>query len=124
MERTWMLAIAAVVVAAGTWVVLNRGAAEEQGDAPHRVDWYLATAAKLQALDQKKAIEQLRTLANDPKEGQKVFALCRMLFTNKPGAEFQSPALGAPVFLAGSNYADWPLQPIVLVDGVPFYIVW
>jgi hypothetical protein len=66
-------------------------------------------------------------------ERQKIAVLCRMLFNRRPGLDFQDARLGAPTFLGqGSRSIDsfsdpifkqWPLEPIELVDGVPFAVV-
>jgi hypothetical protein len=50
------------------------------------------------------------------------FALCRMLFERRAKGEFRRPMIGAAGFLGDTDYADWPLEPIELVDGVPFLI--
>ena len=92
-----------------------------QSDA-FKVDPYLRAAAALQGMDKDKATETLLALAREEKDGKRVIVLCRMLFTSKAGGEFRRPALGAAAFLGGTTYADWPLEPIELVDGVPFLI--
>jgi hypothetical protein len=46
-----------------------------------------------------------------------------MLFTAKPKTEFQRPAIGAADFLGKTEYANWPLEPIEMVDNVPFLVV-
>ena len=70
------------------------------------------------------ACEQMLALAKRDVDAEQVFVLCRMLFTRRGTSEFRRPALGAAVFLGGTTYADWPLEPIELVDGVPFVITW
>src|SRR5262249_46829341 len=56
----------------------------------------------------------------------RVIVLCRMLFTARPGSEFRRPRLGVSSFgrfgFPGQT-EDWLLEPIALVDGVPFLIV-
>src|SRR5262249_13627438 len=105
----------------------------EFGGSEYRVDAYISAAAALQSMDKERAIECMRTLANNKEQHRRfnsVFVLCRMLFTAKPGTEFRGPHLGSAGFLGGSyptdieEYKDWPLEPIELVDGVPFCIVW
>jgi len=51
-----------------------------------------------------------------------IAVLCRMLFEPPEGQPFRRPALGATTFLDGTSYSDWPLEPIEIVDGSPFYI--
>jgi len=43
--------------------------------------------------------------------------------SGKDKGEFRSPGLGCPAFFGGTDDPDWPLEPIELVDGVPFLIL-
>jgi hypothetical protein len=88
-----------------------------------RIAHYLESAVKLQALEPDKRRAGLKALASDPKRASQVFPLCRMLFEAKPGGAFRGPLIGGFGFLDGGDYADWPLDPITLVDGVPLLIV-
>jgi hypothetical protein len=131
--RNVLLAIAALVPAVGC----RPGHADTGGvalkDLPrmgpktYRVDSYLKAAAQLQALEMDRAVAALSTLAAEsdtiPDEG-KVFALCRMLFIARPGREFRHPRFGRTVFLSQTDYADWPLNPIEIIDDVPFCVLW
>lgn len=92
----------------------------------YQPDPYLSAAATLQTAGKEKGGETLRRLckqAGDLKRGDQVIVLCRMLYAAKPGREFRRPRLGGPVFLGGTALKDWPAEPIVLVDGVPFLVV-
>jgi hypothetical protein len=127
----------------------------------YRATAYIEAAAKLQASGRDAAFHQFLTLCRSPlakaskevdcgggpeairqwtnllsksdllEEQAKIAVLCRMLFTRRPGANFERPGLGAPVFLgqlggfsiANPGFATWPLEPIELVDGVPFCVV-
>ena len=53
---------------------------------------------------------------------EKVTVLCRMLFTPRPGREFQRPSLGGTDFFGDTAYSDWPLEPVETVNGYPFWI--
>lgn len=118
----------------------------------YRVDPYIAAAIALQT-DPKATRDVLRKLAKDAddrvkgahaalgdskltgdarqklltdiyyRDADKVIVLCRMLFAAKPKGEFRRPGLGGPAFPGGGNPKDWPLEPIELVDGVPFLVV-
>jgi hypothetical protein len=90
----------------------------------YRVDPYIRTAALLQGLGKDKATETLSKLAKDREHDDKVIVLCRMLFTRKMKGEFRRPLIGAASFLGGTDYADWPLERIDLVNGVPFLITY
>jgi hypothetical protein len=61
-------------------------------------------------------------MAQDRNVETQVIILCRMLFTQRPGADFRRPMIGGASFFGGTDYADWPLEPIELVDGIPFLI--
>lgn len=124
------------VIGIGLYPTLRHATAGEEGsislkDLPdfyrggreYKVDPYIAAAAKLQAAGKVKAQELLLELAKDKEHGQKVIVLCRMLFTAKASGEFRRPAIGGAIFLGATNYADWPLEPIELLEGVPFLVV-
>ncbi|MFN0111595.1 MAG: hypothetical protein ACKVZH_22265 [Blastocatellia bacterium] len=51
-----------------------------------------------------------------------LIALARMLFTKKT-SEFRRARIGAPGFFGKTSFDDWPLDPIEIVDGVPFIVV-
>jgi hypothetical protein len=98
----------------------------------YRADPYIAAAAKLRAAGKEKAPGVLRAAAKDPEVGSlQVIILCRMLFTAKPKGEFRRAMIGAPHNLDGTAYwlgggsdrKDWPLEPIEVVDQVPFCVV-
>src|SRR5262245_31321698 len=46
-----------------------------------------------------------------------------MLFQAKAGAKFRRAHIGAPAFPPGTDFADWPNEPIEITDGVPFLII-
>lgn len=81
-------------------------------------DQLILTAELLQKRGKERAVKDLRAgAAHHP---LKVIMLCRMLFTQKPNSTFRRPFLGAPIFIAASDTGNWPLEPIAIVDGVPF----
>ena len=61
-------------------------------------------------------------MTKDNDSERRVIILCRMLFTERHGSDFRRPRIGAASFFGGTDYPDWPLEPIALVDGVPFLI--
>jgi len=89
----------------------------------YKADSFIREAVKLQALGQTRALKKLQVMAQDREAGDRVIILCRLLFTNRPGSDFRGPRLGWAVFPGGTDYIDWPLEPVALVDGVPFLIV-
>jgi hypothetical protein len=90
-------------------------------DRNFKVDPYVQAAALLQSLGRAAAVVRLHEMANERADAR-VIVLCRMLFVPRPGSVFRAPALGGPQFLGGSVSSDWPLQPIEVVDGLPFLI--
>jgi hypothetical protein len=89
----------------------------------YKVVPYLDVAVELQSMRKEDAIALLQKWAKSPKHDGQVIILCRMLFEAKKGAEFRSPLLGGPQFNGGTTMMDWPLEPITIVDDIPFVIV-
>jgi hypothetical protein len=58
----------------------------------------------------------------DPSEAT-VFALCRMLFVSRTPIPLRPPSLGEPWWLGETTAEDWPLEPIHLYKGLPFFVV-
>jgi hypothetical protein len=94
-------------------------------DDDYKVDPYLLAAQSLQVMGEAKACKLLAALADKQVGLEKpTVTLCRMLFKAKRGDAFRRAALGEPNFVAGGTDADdWPLEPITIVDGVPFLVV-
>jgi hypothetical protein len=89
----------------------------------YHVDPYLRSAQALQALGNEKASALLQELASkDSWPFTRTLTLCRMLFKAKPKETFRSAAIGAASFPGGTEAEDWPLDPIEIVDGIPFLI--
>lgn len=90
----------------------------------YRVDSFISVAFKLQAAGKEKAVMMLRNFNKEkPAYGASVIVLCRMLFAAKPKGHFRGPKLGSPNCPADSSIEDWPLDPIDIVNGVPFLII-
>jgi hypothetical protein len=87
----------------------------------YEVDSYIKAAIGLQSLSHEAAIERLCALTRS-QIGDRVLPLCRMLFVRRDEPGFVRPGTGGASFLGGTDYADWPLEPIELVDGIPFLI--
>lgn len=101
----------------------------------HKVDPYIRAAVELQALGKEQACKLLYSFIqkygnpyrpasdNLSIDGLQIAPLCRMLFVKREGGEFRRISYGGATFVGGTDYADWPLDPIVIVDGVPFNVV-
>jgi hypothetical protein len=85
---------------------------------------YLRAAEALQAAGKDKAFELLRELAtkDDDWPHTRTVVLCRMLFKAKEGSEFRRARMGGPTLISGTEIRDWPLEPIAVVEGVPFLL--
>src|SRR5262245_47911083 len=91
----------------------------------YKPDAYIRTAMELQKMGKDAACQALLSSMStnrDMRSYYKHIILCRMLFKAKEGKPFRRPAMGGATFFGGTSYADWPLEPIELVDGVPFLI--
>lgn len=91
-------------------------------DGAFKSEPYIRAAVALQAMGRERACEQMMALAKRDLDSEQLFVLCRMLFVRRGTSEFRRPMIGEAGFLADTTYADWPLEPIELVDGVPFVI--
>jgi hypothetical protein len=91
---------------------------------PFRITPYVRVAAQLQKLGKAAACERLTSVAMQSDDRQQVTILCRMLFSKRQNLPFRSAYLGQPVYLGGTVDDDWPLAPLELVDGVPFFVVY
>jgi hypothetical protein len=92
----------------------------------YKVDPYIRAAIALQGMGRERAVARLKAWANRGAD-ERLIVLCRMLFTARPGAEFRRPLLGGAVFIGtverkDANYKNWPLEPIEIIDGIPFNI--
>jgi hypothetical protein len=93
------------------------------GSGRFRCNELLAKASALQSMGRQEALEKLHDMTRVESSNDLVIALCRMLFTPRAGAEFHRPKIGGAQFLGGTDYADWPLEPLEIVSGIPFLIV-
>ena len=90
---------------------------------------FIPAAMSLQAMGPEAGSQALLRAAsqitetNSFDDNVKVVVLCRMLFKFKAGEAYQYPSLGERVFFGDTAIEDWPLEPIELVDGYPFWIV-
>jgi hypothetical protein len=84
-------------------------------------------AVILQELGKEKTNRVLKEISEseDERHDDKIFILCRMLYKAKKEESFRRPQCGGPLFFAPkpSGLDAWPLEPIELIDGVPFQIV-
>ncbi len=122
MSARRLLSVALLVMTFGA-----RASAEElagAGDLNHFTSApYVALAVQLQILGKDKGVAKLREWAETRKHDKQVIVLCRMLFVPGKDGEFRRPLLGGPGCLGGTRAEDWPLEPITIIDGIPFRIV-
>ena len=86
---------------------------------------FIPAAMSIQAMGREAGSEALLRAAKtaDFDDYEKLVVLCRMLFTLRQGVEYRYPSLGHRDFFGDTSFADWPLEPIEVVDGYPFWIV-
>ena len=86
---------------------------------------FIPVAMSLQAMGRKAGSQALLDAARtaDFHDYEKVVVLCRMLFEFRDGVDYVYPSLGQRTFFWDTTFADWPLEPVELVDGYPFWIV-
>jgi len=53
---------------------------------------------------------------------ERIFLLCTFLYRADAPKPLRGPGLGAPI--VSLQLADWPCQPLALVDGVPLLVAW
>jgi hypothetical protein len=141
-----LLGIAIAIVASGATAIPTRSAATQivpLRELPaaktdcYKVDPYIDAATRLRAVGKERAIRALieHSKALPFEDTGKVVVLCRMLFAPKElplcrlptnstdSARFRRPALGAPLFVGDKHdVSEWRLEPIEVIDGVPFLI--
>lgn len=88
----------------------------------YRVKPYIAAAVAFQTMGRPKAEKQMMEYAKKGWDSDGVFILCRMLYVKRPSSKFEGPGLGLPVFIGGTDWKDWPLNPIHIQNGIPFLI--
>jgi hypothetical protein len=127
-----LLALALLLLSGmGVWVVTRRPFASlppinPRGRQGYKVKPYLREARRLQAMGKEAACQELGKAASRKptcEEDEQIIILCRMLFAKRIASEFRGPMIGAPACLGGTDYSDWPLEPIEIMDGVPFLVV-
>ena len=89
----------------------------------YKVYPYLSVAVELQNMGTERRIQAIRSLAKNQVNDNKIIVLCRMLFEMEKESEFRRPRIGDAVFLGGTDYSDWPLEPIEIINGIPVLIV-
>jgi hypothetical protein len=85
---------------------------------------YIQTAQELQNFGREKAEKILISLtATSNFKNDQAYILCRMLYSKPTSSEFREPWIGHINCMGGTSEKDWPLNPIEVIDGVPFMIV-
>jgi hypothetical protein len=110
------------LVAAGHTASLDVASLPSLQQQGFKVTPYVQAAAALQDMGRDAACQALSRAAETNEANQQIIILCRMLFTARGTNEFRRPGIGMPQCIGGSDYLDWSLEPIELVDGIPFAI--
>ena len=127
-RRVWLSAVVlAMSIACGGGGHASYG----QGSLTHEPEFsperfksetFIRLAIQLQALGREKAELRLHEIARNEYTPGMAIILSRMLFKKRAGEQFTRPSIGGALFMGGTDYSDWPLEPIELIDGVPFVI--
>ncbi len=121
--RAIVFSAALTLAISGFVAALNLAPPPGLQDGKFKAGDYVSAAIELQKLGHDPACQKLLQSARSTNaESLEIPALCRMLFCKRPDSEFRRPRKGCAQFLADTDYSDWPLEPIALVDGVPFLI--
>lgn len=88
----------------------------------YRVIPYIKAAIQLQNMGEQSAISLLKYYSEMEENQNRVIILCRMLFDTDVTGEFRRSLIGGAVFAGNSSYADWPREPIEIVQDIPFLI--
>lgn len=83
---------------------------------------YLELANYIQTFDQTEAIEILKNFAKTGKYEDQIIILTKMLFQAKEDSVLRRPMIGAAGFAGNTDYEDWPLEPIEIINDIPFLI--
>jgi hypothetical protein len=86
-------------------------------------DRFLEVGEHLQFLGKKEACECLAELGSTSEDVITIVIFCRMLFHPPEKRPMPELTVGDPRFLGRTNKEHWPLEPIEIIDGVPFLIV-
>ena len=81
---------------------------------------FIGAAMELQNMGREEAISVLGECCENEGMQNIVIVLCRMLFEKE--GDMRRPMIGAAAFPGNSNCADWPSEPIELVQNIPFLI--
>jgi hypothetical protein len=88
---------------------------------PFNIQRHIELAVELQRMAEPERVAALRELG---RQGTgRLIVLARMLFEARPGEHCRAPHIGIPMYLGTSTAEDWSLDPITIVDGVPFIVV-
>ncbi|MDF9833138.1 hypothetical protein M2103_001360 [Ereboglobus sp. PH5-5] len=94
---------------------------KEQSEVSFDPKGYMKLAVALQKQGEEHAVSVLRKLAKRS-DGSKVVALCRMLFVARKDGAFRAPMWGAPDSLPREDGKPWPLEPIAIINDIPFLV--
>lgn len=89
----------------------------------YKIQPFLQVAADLQKLDEQKRVDKLTEWATIDSLGEPTIILCRMLIENKDGSPLRRPLLGGPAFLLSGGIKDFPDEPWLFHENIPFFVV-
>lgn len=97
---------------------------DQNDDTMYRVRPYILAAKNLQSMGRAAAERYMMDYAKKGYDSDQIYILCRILYVKSGRGDFNEPKLGKGHFVAENGGKEFPLQPIEIVDGVPFLIVY
>lgn len=92
-------------------------------DCKYRIQPYLQVAKDLQSLPEKDRVRTLASWARIESLAEPTIILTRMLIEKSDGTPLRRPLLGAPYVQLGGKVGDYPDEPLLFFQGVPFFAV-
>lgn len=88
----------------------------------YKCNSYLKLASYVQNLSRTKALEVIRECTKSGKYEDQIIVLTKLLFQAKKNTNLRRPYIGAAGFLNKTDYADWPTEPVMIINNIPFLI--
>jgi uncharacterized protein (TIGR02996 family) len=109
------------------WLALIGAGSKAMNAESYRAKEVLALCVRLQQMQSRwpdyGIAEMMRMAVLGEPRNHTAIVLCRLLFCSRSGDPLRRPGLGEPGFPGNTTYSDWPLEPVQVHRGVPFYIV-
>lgn len=92
-------------------------------DCQYQIQPYLQVAHDLQALNERQRVDQLLEWASIDSLAEPTIILTRLLIEKSNGTPLRRPHLGEPDFQLPGGVGDYPEEPLVFFEDIPFFVV-